>query len=194
MNDEFITRAIQEDRYLKSLRLIDRFETEIEGELRRVADEFITETEHLFEDDIDQRFGFNRDAGPVIAHARISNDMRRVASEQEGADTLTLNITLRWLDPGEYGLSHVDGALCVTAYKINGAASGDHDRVKQRTTLAEANIQFCRDAYDNAPGMIYVPITTAAEIRAGFDTLKKHFWEYGAEYGVSPDSIAQDSE
>ncbi len=41
MNDEFITRAIENDRYLKALQLINRFEMEIEGELKRVADEFI---------------------------------------------------------------------------------------------------------------------------------------------------------
>lgn len=45
MNDKFITRAIENDRLLKAIRLVDRFETEIEGELMRVTDEFISETE-----------------------------------------------------------------------------------------------------------------------------------------------------
>ena len=189
MNDEFITRAIEEDRYVKALRLIDRFEVEIEAELRRVADEFISETDGLFNDDPDQRFGFNRDPGPVIAHGRINTDMKRVASKAEGADTLTLNITLRWLDPAEYGFSDIDGALCVTAYKINGAGSDDHQRVKQQTEKEEYDVQLCRDAYNNAPGMVYVPVETAAEIRDGFQMLKTHFWEHGGEYGVNLDAV-----
>lgn len=189
MNDEFITRALEDDRYLKALRLIDRFELEIEGELRRVADEFISESAGLFDEDVNSRFKFNRDPGPVICHARINTNMNRVASEEEDADTLTLNITLRWLDPAEYGFSHIDGALCVTAYKINGAISDDHKRVKQRTKSNESDVQFCRDAYNNAPGMVYVPVETAAEIRDGFETLKQHFGKYGEEYGVEPDSV-----
>jgi hypothetical protein len=189
MNDEFITQSIEEDRYLKALRLTDRFETEVEGELRRVADEFTSENENLFEEEVNHRFGFNRDPGPVIAHARINTNMNRVASKKESADTLTLNITLRWLDPAEYGLSHIDGTLCVTAYKINGAISDDHNRVKQRTKSDSVDVQFFRDAYNNAPGLVYVPVETAAEIRNGFETLKQHFGEYGEEYGVDPDSV-----
>lgn len=189
MNDEFITRALEDDRYLKALRLINRFETEVEGELKRVANEFVSETSGLFDDELNQRFKFNRNSGSVIAHARINTDMARVASKKEGADNLTLNITLRWLDPAEYGLSHVDGALCVTGYKINGAVSDHHERLKQQTKEAGVDVQFCRDAYNNAPGMVYVPVETAAEIRDGFETLKTHFCEFGDEYGVDPDSI-----
>lgn len=189
MNDEFITRAIEEDRYLKALRLIDRFEMEIEAELKRVADEFVSGTDGLFNDDPGQRFKFNRDPGPVIAHARINTDMKRVASKEDGADTLTLNITLRWLDPSEYKSSHIDGALCVTAYKINGADSDDHKRVRQQTEAEGYDVQLCQDAYNNAPGMVYIPVETAAGIREGFQTLKKHFWEYGGEYGVNPDAV-----
>lgn len=189
MNDEFITRAIENDRYLKALQLINRFEMEIEGELKRVADEFINEAEDLFDDDANRRFNFSRDPGPVISHARINTNMNRVASKKEGASTLTLNITLRWLDPAEYGLSDIDGALCVTAYKINGAISGDHNRVKEQTEVDDIDVQFCRDAYNNAPGMVYVPVETASDIRDGFETLKQHFGEYGEEYGVDPNSV-----
>ncbi|WP_277556224.1 hypothetical protein [Halobaculum limi] len=189
MNDDFITQAIAEDRYLKALRLIDRFEMEIEGELKRVAEEFISGTESLFADGVSRRFKFARDSGAVLAHARVNTGMNRVASAESGADTLTLNITLRWLDPAEYGISHVDGALCVAGYKINGATSEDHTRVKQYTEESDTEIQFCRDAYNNAPGLIYVPVETAEDIREGFELLKKHFWDYGAEYGVDPDSV-----
>lgn len=105
MNDEFITRAIEKDRLLKAIRLVDRFETEIEGELGRVADEFISGNEDLFDDDVNRRFSLTKIAGPVITHARINTNMNRVSSTDDGADTLTLNITLRWLDPAEYGHS-----------------------------------------------------------------------------------------
>lgn len=189
MNDEFITQALAEDRYLKALQLIDRFETEVEGELKRISDEFISGAEDLFSDEVTQRFKFLRDPGPVIAHARINTDMDRVASTEDGADTLTLNITLRWLDPAEYGLSDIDGALCVAAYKINGAVSDDHNQVMERTKADGVDVQFGRDAYGNAPGMMYVPVETAAEIRAGFETLTQHFWAYGELYGVNPDAI-----
>lgn len=189
MNDDFITRAIENDRYLKAIRLINRFETEIEGTLQRVTDEFISGNEELFDNEVDQRFNVNRDAGPVITHARVNTDMNRAPSSQEGTQNLTLNITLRWLDPAEYGISNVNGALAVTAYKINGAASDDHDTVKQQTLEDSWDINWCRDAYNNAPEMAYVPVESAEEIREGFDTLKQHFWKYGSEYGVDQDAV-----
>jgi len=189
MNDKFITQAIENDRYLKALRMIDRFELEVEGELTRVADEFIGVNESLFEDDVNQRFKFIKNASKVIAHARIVINMNRIASNKEGADNLKLIITLRWLDPAEYGLSHIDGALCVAGYKINSAISDHHNRVKELTKSDGIDVRFCRDAYDNAPGMVYVPVETAAEIRDGFETLKQHFGKFGEEYGVDPSSV-----
>lgn len=188
MNDEFITRAIENDRLLKAIRLVDRFETEVEGELRRVTDDFISENEDLFDDDVNRRFNLTKIAGPVITHARVNTNMNRVSSTNDSADTLTLNITLRWLDPAEYGYSGTDGALCVVAYKINGADSDDHNRVKRRTIEEDWDVEWCRDAYDNAPGMVYIPVESAEEIREGFNTLKEHFWKYGSEYGVNPDA------
>ncbi|WP_302080606.1 hypothetical protein [Salinibaculum rarum] len=189
MNDEFITRAIENDRYLKAIRLINRFETEIEGELKRVTSEFISGNEDLFDTGVDQRFNVNRNAGPVLTHARVNTDMNQMSSAQDGATNLTLNITLRWLDPAEYGLSDVNGALCVTAYKINGATTDDHNKVKRQTVEDSWDISWCRDAYNNAPEVAYVPVESAEEIQQGFDTLKQHFWKYGSEYGVDPDSM-----
>lgn len=189
MNDEFITKAIENDRYLKAFRLVDRFETEIEGELRRVANEFVSGSEALFDDDADQNFDLERYAEQVIAIVRVNTRMNRVRSAEYDNQDLWLNTTLRWLDPAEYGLLDVDGALCVTAYKINYAGDDDYDRVKRQTAADDWLVNFCRDAYENAPGMVYVPVESAAEIHAGFDTLKEHFWTYGAEYGVDPDSV-----
>lgn len=153
MNDEFITRGIENDRYLKATRLVNRFETEVEGKLKDVTDDFISNTEDLFEDGVDKDFNMTGSAGAVIAHGRVNTDMKRFYAGEDGADTLTLNITLRWLDPAEYDYPDADGALCVTGYKINSAASENHDRIKRQMRDDDSDVRHCRDAYDNAPGM-----------------------------------------
>jgi hypothetical protein len=53
MNDEFFTKAIEEDRYLKAIQLINRFETELRRELEHIGNQFVKENPQLFVDTVE---------------------------------------------------------------------------------------------------------------------------------------------
>lgn len=186
MNNEFITRAIENDRYLKAIRLINRFETEIRGELERVAEEFVRENSELFVDGPEPSWNNSRSSGRIIAFARVDYPMERISSTAADADRLTLNTAIRWLDPAKYGHPDTDGALCVVSYKIKNCPRDDYERIKEQTLSEDWGINFCQDAFSSAPGVLYVPVESAEEITTGFETLKKHFSTYVSDYGVEP--------
>lgn len=189
MNDEFITRAIENDRYLKAIRLIHRFETEIRGELERVAEEFVRENSELFVDGAEPSWNNSRSLGRIIAFARIDYTMDRINSTAADADRLTLNTAIRWLDPAKYGHPDTDGTLCVVSYKIKSCPRDDYKWTKEQTLSEDWGINFCQDAFNSAPGLLYVPADSTEEIITGFETLQRHFSTYGSEYGVEPNEM-----
>ena len=53
------------------------------------------------------------------------------------------------------------------------------------------DIQFSDDVFDASPGIFYVPVTGAPDINEGFQTLQKHFLDFGEEFGkVQSDETA----
>lgn len=183
MNEEFITEGIEKDRYLKATRLADRFETEIRRELERIGDEIVKENREQFVEGSEASWNNLRSPNSVIAFARVDYDMDRVRS-QEDPQGLTLNISFRWLEPDEYGHPNVDGALTVTSYKIKSARKEDHERVKRETMEEDWDIQFCEDAFGNSPGVAYIPVQDAEDIKQAHEDLKSHFSEYCTMFGV----------
>lgn len=182
MNEQFVTDAIQEDRYLKAIRMIDRFETEIREELERVGGEIVAANPEMFPDRVEPKWNNRRQPNPVIAFARVDYEMDRV-SEINDNETLTFNLGIRWLDPGEYGHPEQEGALCVASYKIKHATRDEFDRCRNQTMEGDWPIQFTDDAYRNAPGVCYIPVEDADELKDAFETIKEHFATFGSTFG-----------
>jgi hypothetical protein len=182
MNDEFFTKAIQKDRYLKATRLANRFETEVRQELERIGDEAVEENYEQFVDGVEARWNNNRSPNAVISFARVDYVMKRVKS-MENPENLKLNIALRWLDPDEYGHPNKEGAMSVASYKIKNATKQDHEQVKQKTKEENWGIQFCEDSFRNSPGVLYIPIGNAEEFNQASETLMTHFSEHCTMFG-----------
>jgi hypothetical protein len=186
MNEEFITQGLQKDRYLKATRLADRFETEIRRELERIGDEIVKENREQFVEGVEADWNNNRSPNSVIAFARVDYDMDRVRFHDD-PQNLTLNISLRWLEPDEYGHPDVDGALSVASYKIKHASKKDHEQVKRKTMEEDWGVQFCEDAFSNSPGVLYIPAQDAEDMKQAHEELKRHFSEYCTMFGVQPE-------
>jgi len=184
MNDEFFTQALQGNRYLKAIQLINRFETELEHELKRFGDQIVEANPYQFETGVEGRWNNRRSSGSVIAFARVDYDLRRVSSADDDATDLTLNHSFRWVEPGEYGHADVDGALTLLSYKIKQLRAEDYETVSQATKEDEWPVHLADDAFSNAPGIIYVPVETAAEMQNAEQTLQEHFEEFVSMYGV----------
>ena len=184
MTDDFLTQGIQADRYLKSIRLINRFETELRRELERVGDAIVAENQDLFVDGVEADWKHSRSSGTIIAFARVDYLMDRVSSKDTSMQNLKLNISFRWLEPTEVGHTDVEGALSVASYKIKRASSEAHREVKDATREDDwSEIEFADDAFNNSPGIFYIPVETSEELRQAHETLAEHFSTYARKYG-----------
>jgi hypothetical protein len=73
------------------------------------------------------------------------------------------------------------------SYKIKRADHEEHERVKQQTREEDWPVYFADDAFNNSPGIIYIPVETADDLRTASTKLREHFDTYGSSYGVTPD-------
>lgn len=186
MNDDFVTDGIQKDRYLKAIRLTDRFETEIRRELKRVGDSIVADNPALFRNGVEANWNKHRTPGKLLAFARVDYVMARVRS-REDPEPLKLNLGLRWVEPDKYGWPDTDGALCMVSCKIKNLLETEYEQIEAETQEDDWSLQFAEDVYDNAPGIIYYPVTDADSLTAGLETLGDHFGTYGSQYGVTLD-------
>ncbi|MDS0223450.1 hypothetical protein NDI54_19095 [Haloarcula sp. S1AR25-5A] len=186
MNDEFVTEAIANDRCLKAKRLLDRFESELHAELSRVGTEMQAAQPELFESDAPANIKYHWDSGTILANVRDNLPMTRI--NPETGNQLKLNISVRWVDPTDWGENTDVGALCAACYKINHDHADDFEVVKEKTLAGDWEVNFGTDQFNNAAGIIYIPVTDGTELRAATDNLIDHFEQFGTYWGVEPDT------
>lgn len=190
MNEQFITEGIRNDRCLKAARLIDRLESELEAEIKRAGKRIVEENDDLFADDVRSNIKVNFSSSTILAYARDNLYLHQVNPDKPGK-TQWLNLSLRWVDPLDWGEEDVNGALCAACYKINNGNVADYTQVKQQTLENDWAIRFGTDQYNNAPGLFYISVETAADLRAAMETLQRHFTEFGEYYGMRPEEITE---
>lgn len=188
MDNEFVTQAIENDRCLKAHRLLKRFEDEIEALVGRMGEEMITAHPDLFQDDPSRGFKADWDNGTIIANARDNLEMR-VVNKDDPSATMKLNVSVRWVDPLDWGEDDVDGALCAACYKINNGNSDDHRRVVEAAEDWELDVRVGDDQFSNAPGIFYIPVEDATELQDATETLIEHFRRFGDHWGVDPADV-----
>ena len=188
MDNEFVTQAIENDRCLKAYRLLKRFEDEIEALVGRMGEEMIAARPDRFPEDVGSRFRANRDSGTIIANARENFEMR-VVNEDDTSANMKLNVSVRWVDPLDWDEDDVDGALCAACYKINNGNSDDHRAVVEATENSELDVRIDDDQFSNAPGIFYIRVEDATELRDAADTLIEHFSRFGHHWGVDPADV-----
>lgn len=184
MNEDFVTEGLRDDRYLKAVQLLDRFEDELRGELERVGDEIVAANPDLFVEGTEPSWNNMRSSRTIIAFARVDYVMDRRRTANEGADRLKLNISVRWMNPEKLGHHDVDGALTVTSYKVKNAPSEDYERVRAASHEGDWPVHFAADHFANAPGIVYVPVEDAPSLQRAHEVLKDHFTEFGELYGA----------
>jgi hypothetical protein len=188
MDNEFVTQAIENDRCLKAHRLLERFEDEIEALVGRMRKEMIAAHPDRFPDDPSRGFKASWDNGTIIANARDNLEMH-VLNKDDPSATMKLNVSVRWVDPLDWGEDDVDGALCAACYKINNGNSDDHRTVVEAAEDLELDVRVDDDQFSNAPGIFYIPVEDARELQDAADTLIEHFSRFGDYWGVDPADI-----
>lgn len=186
MNEDFITKGIENDRYQKALRLVDQFEEEMVTEIRNVAKDTITRRPDLFVDDASPRKSVNLRRTNPIGNMRMDTTMRRVNNDDE---RLILNIAIEWAKPEAHGHEEpTDGTLCIVLYKVKNCPRANYEQVKQRTQSRPKwdLIQFDDDLWNSDYGIFYVPVRNGPEVKQGLQTLQEHFLEFGEAFGELP--------
>ena len=185
MNDEFVTNAIEKDRYLKAMRLVDQFESEIMRELKNTCKAIIEDNDDLFPDDVSLDT-YKFDNSDSLRTIRVKCPLNRVESHDEGSDTVTFYLAIEWTEPEDRGEDTPTGsALCVAHYKLLPTPRDDYESVKAQTEDAgDWSIRFGDDVQNSDRSVYYIPITDAAEMDDALSELRDHVSTYGHEYGV----------
>lgn len=144
-----------------------------------------------FPDDASGGFKAYWDSGTIIANARENFEMR-VVNEDDPSANMTLNVSVRWVDPLDWDEDDIDGALCAACYKINNGNSDDHRAVVKDTEDSELDVRVDDDQFSNAPGIFYIPVEDATELQAAADTLIEHFSRFGDDWGVDPADVVSE--
>jgi len=183
MTDEFLTKGLQNDRYLKAIQLIEQFEDEIEATLRRFGQRMVDEHPRLFARDSDGDEMTSRSPSSALAYTRIDYSMSGPRA-RDMDQTWQLNVHLYWVDPAQYDRTDVDGALRAFGYKVK-YGSEDIDRnVVQETRACDWALEMSENPYGSNIAF-YRHVSSAAEMEETADTLVQHLGTFGDEYAAS---------
>lgn len=182
MTDEFLTKGLENDRYMKARQLARQFEKEIEVELRAIGGKIVDRNRDIFDETVEGSKSISTKSN-TFPFARIDYPMSRIQS-RENDTHLTLNVHLYWDDPRNYNRSDVDGALRALGYKIKNIAESDEQRVVSETR--DWPIQTAENRFGGETAF-YNHVSSADEIDEIGEQLANHFSTFADEYGVPRD-------
>jgi hypothetical protein len=183
MTDEFLTKGLENDRYMKARQLIKQFEKEIEVELRAIGEKIVNQNRDCFDESVEGTKSISTKSN-TFPFARIDYPMSRIHSH-ENDTRLILNVHLYWDDPREYNRPDINGALRALGYKIKNVAETDEQRVVSETR--DWPIQTSENRFGGETAF-YKHVSSADEIEETGEQLKEHFSTFADEYGVSRNS------
>jgi hypothetical protein len=183
MTDEFLTKGLENDRYMKARQLAEQFEKEIEVELRAIGERMVNKNPALFDESVEASESISTKTN-TFPFARVDYPMSRSQS-RENDTRLVLNVHLYWDDPRNYNRPDIDGALRALGYKIKNVAETDEQRVVSETR--DWPIQTAENRFGGEIAF-YNDVGSADEIDETGDQLVEHFSAFGDEFGVPRDS------
>ena len=186
MTDEFLTKGLQNDRYLKALRLADQFDDEIGARLLDLNQRMVDEHPDLFDSSASIRVKSSQTPSNGLASHRINHSMNGPHAPDAGK-TQKLNVHLYWMPPTEYNRTDIDGALRAFGYKIKHADQEVDDRVAKKTRTGDWRLETSGNPYDSNT-VFYKHVSSVAEIEETADMLVNHFSEFGGAFAVNSDA------
>lgn len=180
MSDEFLTRGLQNDRYLKAIQLLDQFDDDLVATLRDVGLRMVDQHPDLFEIHPDGNDNVSRSSGSVLAFARTQYPMIGEAVP-ESIETRRLNVHLYWASPSDYDRTDVDGALRAFGYKIKNSPDGVENRIARQTRGQDWDLSVTENPFGGSMAF-YRHVSSAEELERTAETLVEHFRTYGPEY------------
>lgn len=180
MTGEFLTKGLENDRYLKALRLIEQFEDEIEAILLNFDQRMVDEQSELFDPSTNPGVRSNGNPSNGLVIHRVNHLMNGPRAPDSGQ---RLNVHLYWLPPTEYRRTDIDGALRAFGYKIKGADPDIDDWVTEQTRAHDWSLDTSDNPYDSNT-VFYRHVSSLEEIEQTTETLVEHFSEFGDAYAA----------
>ena len=184
MTDESIRGGLENDRYLKALKLVDQFETSVFDALEGAAREMLSQNGFDLETTFD-RACFGEDSSATLATIRTECKLYRDGNPDKQPK---LNVALEWIESDEH-----DGEtpFCYVQYKLQHGSQDAYHKVREATEAdpSWSAIKFGEDqwysASKHAPGTILIPLEDGAELKEHLEQLVDHFSEvYAPEVRV----------
>jgi len=183
MSDEFLTQGLQQDRYLKALRLADQFQDEITTRLFEFDEAMVAVRPGLFDSESDPDANMNTSPSDGLAFHRINRAMNGPEAPENDQQ---LNVHLYWMSPTDYERRDIDSAVRGFGYKIKYGETDADERVKQQTRDGDWSLQTADNPYDSNT-VFYRHVSSAMEIDDVAEELVEHFSAYGDAWAAEPD-------
>jgi hypothetical protein len=183
MTDEFLTQGLQQDRYLKALRLAEQFQDEITTRLFDFDEAMVDVQPGLFDSEAEPDANTNTSPSNGLALHRINHAMNGPEAPE---DDQRLNVHLYWMSPTDYDRRDIDSAVRGFGYKIKYGETDADEWVAQQTRGGDWSLQTADNPYDSNT-VFYRHVSSAAEIDEAADELIEHFSEYGDAWAANPD-------
>jgi hypothetical protein len=180
MTDEFLTKGLESDRYLKAIQLVDQFEGEIETLLGEFGQRMIDQHLDLFNRPADHDGRSNQRSSSALAIHRINYLMNGPGAPETGQ---RLNVHLYWMPPTEYGRTDIDGVVRAFGYKIKDADEDIDDRVVKQTRAGDWSLETSGNPFDSNIAF-YRHVSSKTEIEDAMETLVDHFSTFGGKYAA----------
>lgn len=177
MPDEFITKGLEDSRYLKAVRLVDEFEERIEAIVQNTGQRLIEQQPALFDSDSPKRVKTNRSPGNGLATHRVNYHMRDELFPDE-SKTPRLNVHLYWFSPSEYNRIDINETLRAFGYKVKHGDEDIDEMISDQTKSGDWQLQTSSNPYDSNT-VFYRHVDSALEIEETAEVLVKHFNEFG---------------
>ncbi|WP_323677545.1 hypothetical protein [Halorubellus sp. PRR65] len=179
MSEDIVSNGLVDDRYVKALRLVDEFQSQMGALLRQFEERMIAVQPELFQRGESARVRQSENPGSGLANHRINHSLTGPAAP-EGVN---LNVHLYWMPPAEYNRTDIDGALRAFGYKLKGADGEIDNSVVERTRAGEWEVDMAPNPYDSNT-VFYRHVSSKAEIMDAMDVLVDHFEMFGDAYHV----------
>jgi len=183
MTDDFLTGGLEQDRYLKAVRLADQFQEEIISRLFEFDEAMVDVQPDLFDPETEPDSNTNNTPNNGLALHRINHPMEGPRAPDKDQ---RLNVHLYWMSPTEYNRSDIDSAVRGFGYKIKYGDTDVDQWVEAQTHDGDWSLQTGDNPYDSNT-VFYRHVSSAAEINETATELVQHFSEYGAAYAADSD-------
>lgn len=176
MTDETIRGGLENDRYLKTMKLVDQFETSVLDALEEAGREMLSRNGFDLDTSFDREC-YGEDYSATLATIRAECKLYR---DGDPDTSPKLNVALEWVDSDDREAGG-EAPLCYVLYKIQHGSQDAYQPVRETTEADNAwsEIEFGEDQWyhpsKHAPGTIYIPVDDGTELDSHLELLIDHF-------------------